>query len=129
MTSLRPSDLLENIQRATSLASPPVSHIQPYHAYSYKFTLIPTHSPINQAPMSSRTQQCFNACTALSAILTSHNVPHAFSGGFLPVALGAEPRDIEVCPSFLRKIDRIHLLAGNLLCSLWIQGCTPSLYW
>lgn len=48
--------------------------------------------------MSSRTQQCFNACAALSALLTSHNVPHAFSGGFLTVALGAEPREIEVRP-------------------------------
>ncbi len=52
--------------------------------------------PINQAPMSSRIQDCFDACTALSALLTSHNVPHAFSGGFLTVALGAEPREIEV---------------------------------
>lgn len=110
MTSLRPLDLLQSLQWA---ASPPVSHLQPYHDYpisllSYQYQ---STSPINQTPMSSRIQQCFDACTALSALLTSHNVPHAFSGGFLTVALGAEPREIEVCLYFLRRIDRSYSFA------------------
>lgn len=58
--------------------------------------------------MSSRTQQCFNACAALSALLTSQSVPHAFSGNFLTVALGAEPREIEVRPPFRPEIDRLY---------------------
>jgi len=62
--------------------------------------------------MSSRIQQCFDACIALSTLLTSHNVPHAFAGGFLTVALGAEPREVEVCLYFLCRIGRIHLLAS-----------------
>jgi hypothetical protein len=73
--------------------------------------------------MSSRLQQCFDACTALSALLTSHNVPHAFSGGFLTVALGAEPREVEVRLYFLHRIDHTYSFActvGNFLCSPWI---------
>lgn len=129
MTSLRPLLLLQIIQWATSLASPSVSHIQPYYDYSYKIPLNPRHSPIDQAPMSSRIQDCFDACAALSALLTSHNVPHAFSGAFLTVALGAAPREIEVCLHFHQQ-DRSYSFActlGNLLCSPWIQGCTSSL--
>jgi len=51
----------------------------------------------------SRSDQCFRACSVLSARLTSQNIPHAFSGGFLTVALGS-PRDTEeifcVAPGF-----------------------------
>ncbi|PVG00730.1 hypothetical protein CPB86DRAFT_169411 [Serendipita vermifera] len=50
-----------------------------------------------------RAQQCFRACSFLSACLTSHRIPHAFSGGFLTVALGST-RDTEeifcVAPGF-----------------------------
>lgn len=42
-----------------------------------------------------RQEQCFRACALLSALLTSQTVPHAFSGGFLTVALGS-PRETEV---------------------------------
>lgn len=111
ITSLRPLDLLEIIQWPTTLASLPTPHLLPYHAESYKVALIAIFSPINQPPMSSRKEQCFKACAALTALLDSHNVPHAFAGGFLTVALGAEPREIEVGPFFLRRIGRIYLLA------------------
>jgi len=50
-----------------------------------------------------RPEQCFRACAFLSARLTSHGIPHAFSGGFLTVALGS-PRETEeifcVAPGF-----------------------------
>lgn len=47
-----------------------------------------------------RPDQCFRACALLSTLLTTQNIPHAFSGGFLTVALGS-PRETEVRSMFL----------------------------
>lgn len=54
----------------------------------------------------SRLDQCFRACSILSACLTSHNIPHAFSGGFLTVALGS-PRETEVSS---HAVTAVHFL-------------------
>ena len=51
--------------------------------------------PFLSSQSMARSEQCFRACAFLSARLTAHGIPHAFSGGFLTVALGS-PRETEV---------------------------------